>query len=87
MKIFVEQNGVFQDMMYNPLPLRKKITAINSKPDDGMVLTFGAFRDLIYPIGSIFMSTNNINPETFLGGTWKSKSGIISSGYTWERWF
>lgn len=26
--------------------------------------------NLIYPIGSIYMSTNEISPQTFLGGTW-----------------
>ena len=27
--------------------------------------------NLIYPIGSIYMSVNNVSPETFLGGTWE----------------
>lgn len=26
--------------------------------------------DLIYPVGSIYMSANNVSPATFLGGTW-----------------
>ena len=30
--------------------------------------------DLIYPVGSIFMSVNNVNPSTYLTGT------------TWEAW-
>lgn len=27
--------------------------------------------DLIYPVGAIYMSVNNVNPSTFLGGTWE----------------
>ncbi len=30
-----------------------------------------ALLDLIYPIGSIYMSVNNISPQDFLGGTWE----------------
>lgn len=26
--------------------------------------------DFIYPVGSIYMSVNNVSPQTFLGGTW-----------------
>ena len=29
-----------------------------------------ALLDYIYPVGSIYMSANNVNPGTFLGGTW-----------------
>lgn len=26
--------------------------------------------NLVYPVGSIYMSVNNVSPATFLGGTW-----------------
>ena len=56
-----------------------------AKPDDNNCLTFGAFRDLIYCVGSIYISTNNINPGTFIGGTWESITSPITSSYAWKR--
>ena len=26
--------------------------------------------NLVYPVGSIYMSVNNVSPQSFLGGTW-----------------
>ena len=37
-----------------------------------MVLEYsnGSIADLIYPVGSIYMSVNNVNPSTLFGGEW-----------------
>lgn len=39
-----------------------------------------ALIDLIYPIGSIYMSVNNVSPATFLGGTWSALGGQFLLG-------
>lgn len=41
--------------------------------------------NLIYPIGSIYMSVNNVSPATFLGGTWEQIQDrfLLSSGSTY----
>lgn len=31
--------------------------------------------DLVYPVGSVYMSANNVSPQTFLGGTWQQIQG------------
>lgn len=31
---------------------------------------WGYIRNLVYPVGSIYMSVNNTNPSTLFGGTW-----------------
>lgn len=36
--------------------------------------------DLIYPVGSIYLSTNSVSPETFLGGEWNPIQGRFLLG-------
>lgn len=37
--------------------------------------------DMIYPVGSIYMSVNNVNPSTLFGGTWEAwGSGQVPVG-------
>lgn len=31
--------------------------------------------DVVYPVGSIYMSANNVNPTTLFGGTWEQITG------------
>lgn len=52
--------------------------------------TLNAMQDelinLIYPIGSIFMSSNNTNPSNYLGGKWEQIKDkfLLSAGDTYE---
>lgn len=41
---------------------------------------------LIYPVGSIYMSVNNVSPSTFLGGIWVriKDTFLLSAGDTYE---
>lgn len=40
------------------------------------------FLNYAYPVGSIYVSTKNVSPATFLGGTWISLSGYMLRGAT-----
>ena len=42
--------------------------------------------ELIYPVGSIYLSANAVSPATFLGGTWEriKDKFLLSSGDTYE---
>lgn len=44
----------------------------------GDSITKSDLLDFIYPVGSIYMSVNNVSPQTFLGGTW---SQITTDAY------
>lgn len=43
--------------------------------------------ELCYPVGSIYISTKNVSPQTFLGGTWKTKSGYMLRASTSSVYF
>ena len=42
--------------------------------------------DLVYPVGSIYMSVNAVDPGTILGGTWEQIKDrfLLSAGDTYE---
>ena len=42
--------------------------------------TLGSLLDAIYPIGSIYQSTNETSPETLFGGTWSQIQGQFLLG-------
>lgn len=45
------------------------------------IYTYKSVADIVYPIGSIYLSVNNINPRTIFGGTWVSwGSGRVPVG-------
>ena len=44
-------------------------TNIKNKAGDNVSLA-SALLDMVYPVGSIYMSVNNVSPQSFLGGTW-----------------
>ena len=48
-----------------------KEESINNIPISKIISLF----DLIYPIGSIYMSMNSTNPSLLFGGTWEQISG------------
>lgn len=53
-----------------------------SERPDGTMLSIV---DLIYPVGSIYMSVNSANPETLFGGTWQQIKDrfLLSAGDTY----
>ena len=54
---------------------------VNSHTLSDSVVIKNTLLDLIYPVGSIYMSVNNVSPQTFLGGTWtKWGSGRVPVG-------
>lgn len=49
--------------------------------------TVAAIRNLVYPVGSIYMSVNNTNPATLFGGTWAQLKDrfLLGAGDTYSN--
>ena len=47
----------------------------DEKLDNSAIRLKEAIIDLVYPVGSIYQSTVNVSPATFMGGTWQSIRG------------
>lgn len=55
--------------------LKNQIDAANEKID-----TLNSSLARLYPVGSIYLSTNSTNPATFIGGTWEQIKGRFLVG-------
>lgn len=44
--------------------------AMGPQGPQGPAATTDQILNLVYPVGSIYMSVNNVSPQTFIGGTW-----------------
>lgn len=65
-------NSVSETSSNNYNTLNNSISSINNEIN-GLV-------DKIYPIGSIYMSVNNVNPSTLFGGSWEQIKGRFLLG-------
>lgn len=58
---------------------------IKNKSDNYVTLA-AALLDMVYPVGSIYMSVNSTSPATFLGGTWEQLEDrfLLGQGTTYS---
>lgn len=59
---------------------------VKSLMAEEIAITSQAILNVIYPLGSIYMSVNNINPADFFGGTWEQIKDkfLLASGDTFS---
>ena len=78
-----DENGkINADMLNNKL--ENELSVANSQKLNNLTLT--NLIDKIYPVGSIYMSVNNVTPATLFGGTWEQIKDkfLLSAGDTYS---
>ena len=80
-KLWIEQDGTYYETL--TIPFEKQL--LSNRYDGGdFIMSFYAFRDLVYPVGSLYMTTNNVNPSQLLGGTWGYGTNV-GGNYVFKR--
>jgi hypothetical protein len=65
--------------------IKTYINTILTKQIDTQINNINARIDGFFPVGSIYMSVNNVNPSTIFGGTWEQIEDrfLLASGSTY----
>lgn len=65
--------------------IKNYINTILTEQIDTQINNINTRIDSLYPIGSIYMSVNNVNPSTIFGGTWEQIEDkfLLASGTTY----
>ena len=73
-------NGATQDDMplYHVLINGTQIESVTKVFQE--IPSLATVTDLVYPVGSIYMTVNNVNPATIFGGTWEEIQGKFLLG-------
>lgn len=88
-KTLVENQNIYNSGIQNVIPAVN--TAVNTANNaantaEQIRVEMDAFTNKVWPIGSIYVSVNNVNPGTFFGGVWnrfaegKTIFGVQSNG-------
>ena len=80
----VTSGNIFEGAAQDDMPLYQVLitgTSITSVTKVFEVIrSLSTMADMIYPVGSIYMSVNNTNPGTLFGGTWEQIQGKFLLG-------
>jgi len=69
-KIYEQELAVVKIEAGNVTGIVRKLEGVGADAQKVGGKTLEQLFSMIYPVGSIYMSTNNINPSTLFGGTW-----------------
>ena len=81
--------GFVDNSIYNPVILTGGEEAYTKTETDALLQkNVTDLIDMIYPVGSIYMSVNSVNPSTLFGGTWEQieDTSLLASGTIVNVW-